>query len=117
MQSRLPVIGDFVAFARAGALFSLGVEEAAGILRRVAYFVDRILKAAKPAELPIEYPNNFRSYKASATLKLLIGRESNGTLNPGQLFRVSPITSLPFALMSRPHRQPARDIQWNLPKH
>jgi putative tryptophan/tyrosine transport system substrate-binding protein len=59
MQSRLPVIGDFAAFARAGALFSLGVEEA-DILRRVAYFVDRILKGEKPAELPIEQPTAFR---------------------------------------------------------
>jgi len=59
MQAKLPVIGDFAAFARAGALFSLGVEEA-DILRRTAYFVDRILKGAKPAELPIEQPTTFR---------------------------------------------------------
>jgi putative ABC transport system substrate-binding protein len=59
MQSRLPVIGDFAAFPRAGALFSFGVEEV-DILRRTAYFVDRILKGAKPADLPIEQPTVFR---------------------------------------------------------
>jgi putative ABC transport system substrate-binding protein len=59
MTQKLPVISDFADFDRAGALFSLGVEEV-DILRRVAYFVDRILKGAKPAELPIEQPTAFR---------------------------------------------------------
>jgi len=59
MRSQLPVIADFLAFAKAGALFSLGVEEA-DLLRRVAYFVDRILKGAKPADLPVEQPTTFR---------------------------------------------------------
>jgi putative ABC transport system substrate-binding protein len=57
--SRLAVIGEFAAFARAGGLFSLGVEET-DVLRRAAYFVDRILKGAKPADLPIEQPTAFR---------------------------------------------------------
>jgi len=58
-ESQLPVIADFSAFAKAGGLFSLGVEEA-DILRRAAYFVDRIFKGAKPADLPIEQPTTFR---------------------------------------------------------
>ena len=58
-KSQLPVIADFSAFAKAGALFTFGVEEA-DILRRAAYFVDRILKGAKPADLPIEQPTTFR---------------------------------------------------------
>jgi putative ABC transport system substrate-binding protein len=58
-QSRLAVIGEFSAFARAGGLFSLGVEET-DVLRRAAYFVDRILKGAKPADLPVEQPTAFR---------------------------------------------------------
>ena len=58
-QSRLAVIGEFSAFARAGGLFSLGVEET-DTLRRAAYFVDRILKGAKPAALPLELPTRFQ---------------------------------------------------------
>jgi putative ABC transport system substrate-binding protein len=70
MESRLPVIGDFAAFARAGALFSFGVEEI-DILRRTAYFVDRILKGAKPAELPIEQPTTVRFTLNARTAKAL----------------------------------------------
>jgi putative ABC transport system substrate-binding protein len=69
-RSQLPVIADFTAFARAGALFSLGVDEA-DILRRAAYFVDRILKGAKPADLPIEQPTTFRLTVNVRTAKAL----------------------------------------------
>jgi putative ABC transport system substrate-binding protein len=70
MQSRLAVTGDFVSFATAGGLFSLGVDET-GILRRAAYFVDRILKGAKPADLPIEQPTVFRLTLNVRTAKAL----------------------------------------------
>jgi putative ABC transport system substrate-binding protein len=85
MQSRIPVIGDFAAFARAGALFSLGVEEA-DILRRVAYFVDRILKGAKPAELPIEQPTAFRF-----TLNVLTANSIGWTIAPALLSRADEV--------------------------
>lgn len=85
MQSRLPVIGDFAAFARAGALFSLGVEEA-DILRRVAYFVDRILKGEKPAELPIEQPTAFRF-----TLNVRTAKAIGWTIAPVLLSRADEV--------------------------
>jgi putative tryptophan/tyrosine transport system substrate-binding protein len=59
MKLQLPVVSDFPVFASAGALFTFGVEEA-DIVRRAAYFVDRILRGTKPADLPVEQPTKFR---------------------------------------------------------
>ena len=46
-KAGLPVIGDYPPLAEAGALFSFGVDDFERV-RRVAYFVDRILKGANP---------------------------------------------------------------------
>jgi putative ABC transport system substrate-binding protein len=85
MQSRLPVIGDFAAFAKAGALFSLGVEEV-DILRRVGYFVDRIQKGVKPADLPIELPTVFR-----LTLNVRTAKAIGWNITPAVLSRADEV--------------------------
>ena len=59
MEVQLPVISDFAPFARSGALLSFGVDQAERV-RRTAYFVDRIFKGAKPADLPVEEPTSFQ---------------------------------------------------------
>jgi putative ABC transport system substrate-binding protein len=54
-KSRLPVMAWLSVFVEAGGLISYGpnlVEQ----WRRLAYYVDRILKGAKPADLPVEQP-------------------------------------------------------------
>jgi putative tryptophan/tyrosine transport system substrate-binding protein len=45
-------------YVDAGGLMSYRAD-VADSYRRVAYFVDRILKGAKPAELPVEQPKKF----------------------------------------------------------
>ena len=57
-RAGLPSFSDFPAFAEAGALFTYGIDDRAR-LERAAYFIDRIAKGTKPAELPIELPTEF----------------------------------------------------------
>jgi putative ABC transport system substrate-binding protein len=70
MKAKLPVISDFLPFTEAGGLLSLGVDRD-GQTRRAAYFVDRILKGASPADLPIEQPTAFTLGVNAVTAKAL----------------------------------------------
>ncbi len=54
-QHRLPAISGWSIFARRGNVMSYGPSLDQGF-RRLAYFVDRILKGARPADLPVELP-------------------------------------------------------------
>jgi ABC-type uncharacterized transport system substrate-binding protein len=54
----LPVISLYKDFAEAGGLLAYGANLPA-IYRRAAYYVDRILKGTKPADLPVEQPTKF----------------------------------------------------------
>jgi putative ABC transport system substrate-binding protein len=58
IQHRLPTLFYSGEAARAGGLMSYGANLSA-VSRRGAYFIDRILKGAKPAELPVEQPTKF----------------------------------------------------------
>ncbi len=57
VKQRLPSIG-FIEFADAGGLFGYGVNFLA-LYRRAAVFVEKILKGAKPSDIPIERPTTF----------------------------------------------------------
>jgi putative tryptophan/tyrosine transport system substrate-binding protein len=56
--SRLPTISGGQHFAEAGSLMSYGAN-VSDICRRSAFFIDKILKGAKPADLPVERPTKF----------------------------------------------------------
>jgi putative ABC transport system substrate-binding protein len=71
--NKLPSIGA-KEYAEAGGLIGYGVD-ILGLYRRAAYFVDRILKGAKPADLPVEQPTKFElvvNLKTAKTLGLTI---------------------------------------------
>jgi putative tryptophan/tyrosine transport system substrate-binding protein len=73
LANKLPSIGARE-YAEAGGLIGYGVN-ILGLYRRAAYFVDRILKGAKPADLPIEQPTKFElivNLKTAKTLGLAI---------------------------------------------
>ncbi len=58
LKSRLPSVFNTSAGVDAGGLMSYGADLAESY-RRVAYYVDRILKGTKPADLPVEQPLKF----------------------------------------------------------
>ena len=75
--NRWPVVANHTAFANDGALISYGADRHA-LYRRAAYYVDRILKGAKPGDLPIEQPTTFEltlNMKTAKTLGLTMPPE------------------------------------------
>src|SRR5262249_25769157 len=58
LKSRLPSVSFSEEFVDAGGLMSYAADDA-DRYRRVAYYVDKILKGAKPADLPVEQPTKF----------------------------------------------------------
>jgi putative tryptophan/tyrosine transport system substrate-binding protein len=74
VKSRLPVIYSGSAAVEAGGLVSYGVN-VDDLDRRAAIFVDKILKGAKPADLPVEQPTKFEfviNLKAAKQIGLTI---------------------------------------------
>jgi putative ABC transport system substrate-binding protein len=73
-RSRLPAIYDLREFVDAGGLMSYG-PSLPELFRRAAAYVDKILKGAKPADLPLEQPTKFElavNLKAAEALGLTI---------------------------------------------
>ena len=57
-KGRVPVYGPQREYADAGGLLTYGIDQRDNF-RRAATYVDKILKGAKPADLPVEQPNKF----------------------------------------------------------
>ena len=74
MKSRIPVMCELREFTESGGLISYG-PSLLSMAQRAATFVDKILKGAKPADLPIEQPTKFElvvNLKTAKTLGLTI---------------------------------------------
>jgi putative ABC transport system substrate-binding protein len=68
--TRLPVGAALGEYAAGGALLSYGADSAQ-TLRHLASFVDKILKGARPADLPMEQPTKFELVLNLVTAKSL----------------------------------------------
>ena len=75
-QSKIPVISGWREFAESGAVLSYGPDRVESAKRTVIY-VDRILKGARPGDLPVEQPTKFElvvNLKAAKALGLSVPR-------------------------------------------
>jgi putative tryptophan/tyrosine transport system substrate-binding protein len=70
MKHRAPVISGWPIFARSGAICSYGPKLSESY-RRLAYYVDRVLKGTRPSDLPIERPTKFETVVNMKTAKTL----------------------------------------------
>jgi putative ABC transport system substrate-binding protein len=73
-QNRLPALSVYRQFATEGGLMAYG-PDTADIFRRSAGYVDRILKGASPADLPVQQPDKFEfivNLKAARALGLMV---------------------------------------------
>jgi putative ABC transport system substrate-binding protein len=82
---RLPSASDEVTFAQAGGLLSLGIDEPA-LYPAAARYIDRILKGAKVADLPVVLPSKF-----VLTVNLKTAQQLGITIPPAILLRADEV--------------------------
>jgi putative tryptophan/tyrosine transport system substrate-binding protein len=85
LNSRLPSVYVNREFVEAGGLISYGAD-LADSYRRVATYVDRILKGAKPADLPLEQPTKFE-----LVVNLKTAKQIGLTIPPNVLARANRV--------------------------
>jgi putative tryptophan/tyrosine transport system substrate-binding protein len=85
MQNRVPAIGQSETWADDGGLVSYGPDRA-DMYRRLAVYVDKILKGAKPADLPVEQPTKFE-----LVINLKTAKQIGLTIPPHVLVRADRV--------------------------
>src|SRR5262249_54748349 len=85
LKSRLPSVFTDKRGVEAGGLMSYGAD-LAGRYRRVAYYIDKILKGAKPADLPVERPTKFE-----LVINLKTAKQIGLTIPPNVLARADRV--------------------------
>jgi putative ABC transport system substrate-binding protein len=84
-QHRLPAIYDLPSYAHAGGLVAYGPSDTE-YYRRAAVYVDKILKGAKPGDLPVEQPTTFE-----LVINLTTAQALGLTIPPTVLFQATEI--------------------------
>jgi putative tryptophan/tyrosine transport system substrate-binding protein len=84
-KQRLPGVHAYVELVEAGGLMSYGPSYA-GMHRRAAYFVDRILKGTKPVDLPVEAPAKFE-----LVVNLKAAKQIGVTIPPNVVYRADRV--------------------------
>jgi putative ABC transport system substrate-binding protein len=84
-QNRLPTMSSLALWADEGGVISYGVDEHER-WRRAAVFVDKILKGAKPADLPVEQPTKFEM-----VINLKTAKQIGLTIPPNVLARADRV--------------------------
>ena len=85
LKSRLPSMYCIRESVDAGGLMYYGAD-LADSYRRVAYFVDRILKGAKPGDLPVEQPTKFE-----LVINLKTAKQIDVTIPQSLLYRADKV--------------------------
>ena len=85
LKSRLPSMYYTREAVEAGGLMSYGADEADSY-KRVAYYVDKILKGAKPADLPVEQPTKFE-----LAINLNTAKQIGLTIPQSMLYRADKV--------------------------